>query len=218
MQRFLYLATIALLCSASPPPARAQNIIIAPGLIQVPYFRMEWLPSGSTHIQAPFVDLYTRPLCLSRNPCQSPLAADNSSAIDQPVASDAPMGQQLFAAGRELNRALAHFDTGNLWQNYLGLSIGGPLSQVPVDHRPGIYLYPVASQLDLGTVLDRFTTISQDNRFRIIASLPAFQKSHELLSAYLAERSNSPPSKAEELPPPKPMVPSVDDRPQPLDL
>jgi hypothetical protein len=217
MRRFFYFAAIALLL-LSNAPAQAQNFIVTLGLIQVPYFRMEWLPGGGTHIQAPFVNIYTSPPCDLCHSNTVSVGSENSQTIDLPLAPDAPLAQKLVAAAHELNRALANFDTGNLWQNYLGLAPGGPLVQLPVERRPGRYLYPVSSKLDLGTLLTRFDNVIHDDRFRAVTTLPAFERTHRLLSEYLAERRNTPAPSAEEIPPPVPTPPPADERPQPLDL
>ncbi len=47
MQRFICIAVIAFVGIVDAPSVQAQPIIVAPGIIQVPYFRMTWLPGGA---------------------------------------------------------------------------------------------------------------------------------------------------------------------------
>ncbi len=214
MRKILIAAMTAAVLVA--PAAHAQPIVVVPGrLIDVPYFRMEWLPGGGAHIQAPFVNLYTAAPC---HVCGAPAVTPAPAASSFPDSSrlDAPLAEQLFAAGRRLNRALDRFDTGPRWQNYFGLALGGPLSLIPVDRRPGVYLYPVASNVDLATILDRFDRTSREEQFRVITSLPEFEQAHRLLADYIAGRNSNASPSAEEIPPPLPTP--ADDRPQPTDL
>src|SRR4051794_1866939 len=113
MRHCSLIATLAGACALISSPAPAQPVIVTPGLIQVPYFRMEWRPGGGAHIQAPFVDLYTGPIC-------HPICATSVpavSAVSNRPTTDDSLAAQLFAAGRKLNRSLGNFNTGARWQS-----------------------------------------------------------------------------------------------------
>jgi hypothetical protein len=189
------------------------QVVLGPGFIEVPYVRIQWSPGGGIHIQAPFVDINTCPI----NNCP-PCGSQTTSKVATPVVPPAPqtLAEQLFSAGRELNRSLDRFDTAATWQHYFGLARGEPLASVPVEHLPGQYMYPSANAADVVGLRRHFDLISQDNRYRMIADLPAFQKTYQLLVAFLNERSHPSGRAAEELP--EPGGPTIlDDRPRPQD-
>jgi hypothetical protein len=195
--------------------AKAQaQVVLGPGYIEVPYVRIQWNAGGGIHIQAPFVDINTCPI--NCPPCGSTNVSKVAPPVVHPVPTPQTLAEQLFSAGRELNRSLDRFDTAATWQHYFGLARGEPLATVPVEHLPGQYMYPSANAADVVGLRRHFDLVSQDDRYRMIANLPAFQKTHQLLVAFLNERSHPPGRAAEELP--EPGDPTIqDDRPRPQD-
>jgi hypothetical protein len=191
--------------------AQAQ-VVFGPGFIGVPYVRIQWNPGGGIHIQAPFVDINTCPI--NCPPCGSKNVSKSAPPVDPQAPAPQTLAEQLFSAGRELNRALDRFDTAATWQHYFGLARGEPLATVPVEHLPGQYMYPSANAADVAGLRRHFDLVSQDDRYRMIADLPAFQKTHQLLVAFLDQRSHPPGRVAEELP--EPGEPTIQDhRPRP---
>jgi hypothetical protein len=190
------------------------QVVLGPGFIEVPYVRIQWNPGGGIHIQAPFVDINTCPV--NCPPCGSTNVSKVAPSVNPPAPTPQTLAEQLFSAGRELNRELDRFDTAATWQHYFGLARGEPLATVPVEHLSGQYMYPLANAADVAGLRRHFDLVSQDDHYRMIANLPAFQKTHQLLVAFLNERSHPPGRAVEELPEPGDMT-IQDDRPRPQD-
>ena len=174
----------------------------------MPYVRIEWNHGGGIRVQAPFVDIHAGAWC------RADALAKPSAPIQRPAASPPTLAQQLFSAGRELNRALDRFDTAATWQHYFGLARGEPLAAVPVEHLAGWYMYPSSDVADVARLRPHFDTVSHDERYQMIARLPAFQRTHRLLIEFLDQSSGQPYRAAEELP--VPSDPTIHhDRPRP---
>jgi hypothetical protein len=211
MKTTMIFTAIALMWFGLQAETQAQ-VVLGPGFIEVPYVRIQWNPGGGIHIQAPFVDINTCPI--NCPPCGSRTVSKVAPPVDPPVPQT--LAEQLFSAGRELNRSLDRFDTAATWQHYFGLARGEPLATVPVEHLPGQYMYPSANAADVAGLRRHFDLAGQDERYRMIANLPAFQKTHQLLVAFLNERGHPSSRAAEELP--EPGDPTIQgDRPRPQD-
>lgn len=109
--------------------------------------------------------------------------------------------RQLAAATAELNRELLRFDTADTWLRYFALDQGGTLS---AERLATISGQPTP---DLAAMLSRFDTISSDERYPMIAGLPAFREVRDRLSQYLSESHPNRSVPPEELPTPRPDPP-----------
>lgn len=105
---------------------------------------------------------------------------------------------QLYSAAAELNRSLDQFATAKTWLRYFALTSGGALAP---NQRAGESAQPTP---DYVTLLDRFDSVEKDPQFSMIAALPAFERTHDLLRVYVAENSASANALSEELPTPLP--------------
>jgi hypothetical protein len=210
MKYIVFFATSALSWLVLQNSAQAQ-IAFGPGFFEAPYVRLEW-DHGGLHVQAPFVDLHTGGWC--RTDAMARPAVPIWSR--QPLASPPSLAQQLYTAGRELNRALEQFNTAATWQRYLGLSPGEPLASVPVEHLLGQYMYPSSDVVDVDKLRRHFEIVSRDERYHMIAALPAFQKTFRLLIEFLDQPKTPPERAVEELPAPDDTT-IQDDRPTPQD-
>jgi hypothetical protein len=105
--------------------------------------------------------------------------------------------RQLSFNARMLNRALDNVATGVTWQRYLALPDGVIAA---IDRPPGeIGTRPELDSEALSRILQRYDSVSQNEEYNAIASLPEFQATHQSL----AELVNPPPIEvAEEIPPP----------------
>jgi hypothetical protein len=84
----------------------------------------------------------------------------------------------LAALSAELDRSLQRLSTGAKWQHYLRL---------PAEVNPNSN-----SQVDLGQMklsLDRYDQISQNDEYRVVSEMPAFQSVHAKLREVV--KSNS---------------------------
>lgn len=118
---------------------------------------------------------------------------------------DERLVRQLSLSARNLHRSLAGLSTGTKWQRYLTLpdDIMAAADRPPAiaKERPGI------NRDALAGVLERFELVSRNPEYRGIAALPAFQVTHERLTALLhlpseAEEEAPPPIPKGALPPP----------------
>jgi hypothetical protein len=169
-------------------PAQAQ-VVIGPGIIQAPFVRIQFQPDGVTHIQAPFVNLYT-------------MSARYDSATDDCLATaNLPADRrQIAAAAGDLRESLTRFNTGPQWQHYFGLSRGEALSSRQLQASES-----AADAAGMAVVLNRFETIGADEQYKTINTLSAFRRTQELLAAYVTQRQPSAIASPEELPlPPQP--------------
>jgi hypothetical protein len=183
------------------------QVAVGPGFVQAPYVRVEW-NHGGIHVQAPFVDFHTGPWC-----CYDAVVKP-SAPVERPTASPPTVAEQLFSAGRDLNRELERFDTAATWQHYFGLSGGEPLASLPVEHLAGKYMYPSSSTADVAGLQRHFDTVRWDERYRMIASLPSFQRTYRLLIDFQNQPKSPASRTVEELPVPNDAT-IRDDRPQP---
>jgi hypothetical protein len=110
---------------------------------------------------------------------------------------DVRLERQLFGASDELWHSLGDYPTGGLWRDYLALSPGMALA----DRKLG-EAQSTPSAVELSDVLKHYDSVDQNNDFRIIARLPAFKTTHELLAAFVSQRATGS-SQPEELPPPQ---------------
>jgi hypothetical protein len=110
---------------------------------------------------------------------------------------DVRASQQLYSAAAELNQSLQQFPTVKTWQRYFALTPGSAMAP---DQRAG---EEVPSTADFATLLSRFDSVSQDPQYPMIAELPAFQRTHNLLRVYVSEYLADVSSTTEELPAPR---------------
>lgn len=91
--------------------------------------------------------------------------------------------RQLSLTARTLNRSLAGLSTGPKWQRYLAL----PDDILAAADRPFDTTQPahVVDRDALVPVLGRFDIVSRSPEFRTIAALPAFEATHQKLTALL---------------------------------
>jgi hypothetical protein len=167
-------------------PAQAQ-VVIGPGIIQAPFVRIQFQADGVTHIQAPFVNLYT------------PTPRYDSTTDDCLQTTNLPADRrQIAEAAGDLRESLTRFNTGPQWQHYFGLSRGEALSSRQLQASES-----AADTAGMAVVLNRFETIGADDQYKSINTLPAFRRTQELLAAYITQRQ--PIASPEELPlPPQP--------------
>jgi len=119
---------------------------------------------------------------------------------------------RLQATSLELQRQLVKYPNGDRWWNHLALPdvvyIHEEATESQTSAAPNRTIVPTASDFaDLQAALDRYDSVSQDARYRIIADLPAFHSTQVLLSEYIRAvqpQLPEPPSAAEELPTPAP--------------
>jgi hypothetical protein len=120
---------------------------------------------------------------------------------------DVRQRRQLFSAASALSRALGRFETGKAWREYLALSPGMALSQENVAEPR-----TAQSVAELTTAREQFDIAVRSADMSTITSLPDFALTHQRLMGYLAEGSTSRSaprsSSSEELPVPRPDVPS----------
>jgi hypothetical protein len=112
--------------------------------------------------------------------------------------------RQLSYNGRQLNRSLGTLSTGVTWQRYLALpdAIVAAMDRPPGDSKAGVDI----DEGELRQILGRYDEISANPEYDMIASLPAFQATHERLTELVTPPPpNTPPPvparTAEELPP-----------------
>jgi hypothetical protein len=116
--------------------------------------------------------------------------------------------RMLAVQWRTLHRDLGRFGTGATWQRYLSL----PRAVTAIDSKSSSPNFaPGTLELDvrqLESTLRRYEHVKSTDRYRAIAGLASFQKTHQLLSSYIdllkdpaSARDGSP--LPEELPPPK---------------
>jgi len=211
MKKIIMLAVGTALWLSMHRVANAQ-VAWGPGFVVAPYVRVDW-GHGGVHVQAPFVDIHTGGWC-----CNEAVAKPLPPPVPrQPVAIFSTPAEQLYSAGRELNRALERFDTAATWQRYLGLSSGQPLASVPVEHLAGQYMYPASDVADVAKLRGHFEKVSRDQQYQMIANLPAFQKTYRLLLEFVDQPKQQPERAIEELPVPNELTTLHDDRPRPQD-
>jgi hypothetical protein len=114
---------------------------------------------------------------------------------------DERLRRQLFVAANELDRSLEQFKTGTTWQQFLEVAPGKTLSADETNQAP-----PALDASDLARLLIRFDSVEQNDDYRVIAAVPAFKATHNLLAAYLSQPRVSSPAGIEELPTPGPAV------------
>lgn len=105
---------------------------------------------------------------------------------------------QLYSTAAELSRSLDQFATAATWRSYFALTDGGTLAPDP---RSGESTQPTP---DFATLLGRFDSVNQDPRYTMIAALPAFERTHNLLRAFVADHLAGDSVSPEELPVPLP--------------
>lgn len=113
--------------------------------------------------------------------------------------ADERLRRQLFAAAGELDRSLEQFETGNTWQQYLEVAPGKSLAADQTGRAPAS-----SSTTALADVLARFESVRHNDDYRVIAAVPAFKATHDLLAAYLSRAGASSTAGVEELPIPSP--------------
>lgn len=189
---------------AAAEPVAAQLVQVNPGYVRAPFVRVYRDPNGVTRVQAPFVDLYAPGRYAADRWNRDPRDAATREELRQ--MPEARLRRQLFGSALDLDRALDRFETGESWQRYLSVAPGLPLSRDRFDSAE-----ITRTNGQLATVLAHFDAVSKNADYRMIAALPAFQWTHELLAEYLDARrmsqSAAHPTPAEELPPPQPLDP-----------
>jgi hypothetical protein len=118
------------------------------------------------------------------------------------TAPDQRLVRQLSLSARSLNRSLSNLNTGVTWQRYLAL----PDAVIAAaDRPPGDALQ--ADREELGKILERYESVRARPEYQVIASLPEFQATHQLLAEFVNPPREAPHQQptevAEELPPPE---------------
>ena len=204
----------ALLALVFANTAEAQRPWVTPKYVRTPFVEVYRDPFGGKHIRTPFVEIHKPGNRVPRGYLGPPVGIVPYGAIynegpvryayRQPVSPEIHARHQLYAASAELAQSLQRFTTGNTWLRYFALTEGGALSSV------GQQEASMRSTSELITLVERFESVSQDPRYPMIAGLPAFGRTHELLRTYLAEfaeNANAKPTggkQGEELPAPLP--------------
>jgi hypothetical protein len=182
MNRCIYLA-VATACLVCVAPASAQ-VAVRPGSVDAPYVHVDW-NAGHVHVCAPFVNLDTYfPCCCAPRPaCQDGHANNENRPLPQP-ATDEQARRQLAASGSELFDSLRRFNTADGWRHFLAVAPGDSLSAEQL-RQPSA---ETAGKLKVA--LEQFDAAASDPEYRMIASLPAFKQTHEMLARYVAQRGN----------------------------
>jgi hypothetical protein len=119
--------------------------------------------------------------------------------------------RQLIGYSELLQERVARFSTGAQWQAHLKL----PLEPMPEGYDPALAPPPDAAarfereRTALVKTVARYESVATDARYKIIADLPEFQATHDLLVAYVTMLPQAPPAveppegPVEVLPPPK---------------
>lgn len=125
---------------------------------------------------------------------------------------DVRLVRQLSLSARELNRSLAHFNTGARWQSYLALPdrIVAAIDKPP---RTGQPQQPLDTS-DLAPILEKFEQVSRNPQYREISALPAFQMTHERLSILMNPRTEPQVAPTPNQPAPLPGQPAPLPQPQ----
>jgi len=104
--------------------------------------------------------------------------------------------RQLIGYSELLFERVARFSTGAQWQEHLKL----PIEPMPENYDPAVAPPPDAAALferdrtALVKTVARYESVATDDRYRIIAELPEFRVTHELLVAYVTMLSQAPPA------------------------
>ncbi len=112
---------------------------------------------------------------------------------------DERLRRQLFLAAGALDQSLDRFKTGGTWQQYLELAPGKILSPNAVQDAT---VPPTPAEM--AELLARFDSVQRSEEFRVIAAVPEFKATHELLAAYVGQARVSSLGGTEELPTPRP--------------
>jgi hypothetical protein len=116
---------------------------------------------------------------------------------------DQRLVRQLSLNARTLNRSLSNLNTGVTWQRYLAL----PDGVIAAADRPPGGAELRADRKELSKILERYDSISANPEYRVIASLPEFEATHQRLSEVVNPPrevlEQQPAEVAEELPPPE---------------
>ena len=75
-------------------------------------------------------------------------------------------------------------------------------------------MYPASDVADVAKLRGHFETVNRDQRYEMIANLPAFQKTYRLLNEFVEQPKQQPERAAEELPAPNDLT-LHGDRPRP---
>lgn len=91
------------------------------------------------------------------------------------------MRRQLARSSRRLDRALTRLNTGESWQKYLALpeTLVAPPPKEDEPPRPPLDLD------ELAKIRDRYESVNQNENYRGVARLPAFQTTRQLLAQYV---------------------------------
>ncbi len=151
------------------------------GSVDAPYVHVDW-GNGRVHVCAPFVDLYVdRPFC-----CAPPACADGHASNDaRPAPATAEQARrQLGDSSSELYDSLGRFKTADKWRHFLAVAPEEPLAS------DQLYHINSAVAAKLKTVLENFDSAAADEQYKMISSLPEFQRTRGLLADYLARIGN----------------------------
>jgi hypothetical protein len=120
----------------------------------------------------------------------------NAALLELATPPEQRLSRQLSVAAQRLDRSLGRLETGDGWKKYLAV--------------PSNIIKARAAETtdeELAGVLSRFDSVRQNEQYRVIAALPAFQTAQQRLAAYQALRNQSAPElvpRGEELPAPAP--------------
>lgn len=174
MRRACLGLSLAVIClGALQATARAQMVQVGPGFVQAPYARIFWNPDGSTHVRAPWVNLYT--------------PGFRWGFRNQPVAEQPDIGQMDWqqlqtAIGRwnsQLETDLDQFKLGYTWRAHLKTDEIAALVQTRSDAPPA---EEIRGQLD--EIHQIYVATSESPEYRRIADLPSYQTLLSLLTEY----------------------------------
>jgi hypothetical protein len=168
-----------------------------PKYVRTPYVEVYRDPFGGKHIRTPFAEIH-KPGRVPPGFVGPPIYAFPEGPREYAMPPDVRARWKLYSAAAELSRSLEQFATATTWQRYFALTPGGTLAP---DQRVGESAKPTP---DFATLLGRFESVEQNPQFSMIAALPAFGRTHELLLAYVSEYMANPNPSAEELPTPLP--------------
>lgn len=203
--------TVLLLSMLPANLAMAQR---PPKYVRTPYAEVYRDPWGGKHVRTPFVEIHKPgrvPYGYAGPPVAYPVPEGayyqgtpmrgEVQQSQRPVSNlppDVQARNQIYASAAELNRSLGQFATASTWRRYFALNEGETLAPVK---RNGD---PAQTASEFLALLGRFESVNQDEKYPMIAALPAFQRTYELLQLYLAEHGADAKSATEEIPPPLP--------------